>query len=76
MHYATFGLMAVGGLNWLVTGLYAAWDLGNFVTPMGARVVYLLVGLATVYELVMHMKTCKMCGKDKKAMPQMPPMAQ
>lgn len=64
MHYATFGLMAIGGLNWLLVGLLG-WDVGSLFGGQAAvvsRVIYVLVGLATVWELVKHKGCCKMCG--------------
>lgn len=64
MHYVTFGLMAIGGLNWLLVGLLG-WDVGQLFggqTAMVSRVVYVLVGLATVFELVKHKACCKACG--------------
>ncbi len=64
MHYVTFGLLLIGGLNWLLQGVFG-WDVGQLFGGMDAvisRVIYVLVGLAAVYELVMHKKCCKMCG--------------
>ncbi|MHC0037981.1 DUF378 domain-containing protein [Pseudoneobacillus sp. C159] len=47
-------LIIVGGLNWLLVGLFK-WDLvgGIFggMDSMMARVVYILVGLAAIYSL-------------------------
>ena len=38
----------------------ASWiGMGTQIT----MIVYVLVGLAAIYELVTHKKTCKMCGK-------------
>ena len=64
MHYVTFGLMAIGGLNWLLVGLLG-WDVGMLFGGQGAvvsRVVYVLVGLATLWEIFGHKKCCKACG--------------
>lgn len=64
MHYVTFGLMAIGGLNWLLVGLLG-WDVGQLLGGMDAmvsRVVYVLVGLATIMEVVKHKGCCKACG--------------
>jgi uncharacterized membrane protein YuzA (DUF378 family) len=62
VHMVAFLLMAVGGLNWLLVG---AFDM-NLVTMllgsgMGAKVVYIAVGLATVLELVTHKGRCADC---------------
>ncbi|MFZ7942385.1 DUF378 domain-containing protein [Neobacillus sp. 19] len=47
-------LIIVGGLNWLLVGLFK-WDLvgGIFggMDSIMARVVYILVGLAAIYSL-------------------------
>ncbi len=64
MHYVTFGLMAIGGLNWLLVGLLG-WDVGMLFggqAAMVSRVIYVLVGLATVWEIVKHKGCCKACG--------------
>ncbi len=59
----SFVLLVVGGLNW---GLIALFDL-NLVDmvlggmPMVAKLVYILVGLAAVYELFTHKRHCTVC---------------
>ena len=64
LHMVTVVLMWIGGLNWLVYALVGSevgqWVFGS-MTATGSTVVYVLVGLATVYEIVMHSKHCKMC---------------
>ena len=65
LHMVAFLLLVVGGLNWLLVGLFQ-WDVGVLFGGMSAmvsRVIYVLVGLATVVILVAHKNTCKMCGK-------------
>ena len=45
-----FILLVVGGLNWLLAGLFQ-WDLGQIFGGQDAaisRVIYVLVGLAAV----------------------------
>jgi len=64
VHMVTFILLVVGGLNWLLYALTGS-ELGSYIGGMDstqAKVVYILVGLSAVYELIMHKKTCKMCG--------------
>jgi uncharacterized membrane protein YuzA (DUF378 family) len=59
----TFILMAVGGLNWLLVGV-ADLDLVASLFGAGstlAKVVYIVVGLATVAEILTHKKSCTMC---------------
>lgn len=65
MHMVAFLLLAIGGLNWLLVGL-VGWDIGKLFGGMEAtisRVIYVLVGLAAIYEIMMHKGCCKMCGK-------------
>ncbi len=64
LHYITFLLLVVGGLNWLLVGL-VGWDIGQLFGGMGAltsQIIYILVGLSAIYEVVRHKKHCKMCG--------------
>lgn len=64
IHMVTFLLLVIGGLNWLLFGL-TGWDVGQLFGEMNnvvARIIYILVGLAAIYELAMHKKTCACCG--------------
>ena len=62
LHMIAFILLVIGGLNWglvafkfnLVTTLVGQW-------PSVEMLVYLLVGLAALYEVFTHKKTCKVC---------------
>lgn len=62
MHMISFVLLVIGGLNW---GLVAfKFNLVNVLVgkwPTLEMLVYLLVGLAALYEAFTHKKTCKMC---------------
>lgn len=63
IHMITFGLLIVGGLNWLAVGL-VGWDLGELFGGQAAvvsRVIYVLVGASAVYEVLMHKSSCKAC---------------
>ena len=54
LDWVAFVLLVVGGLNWGLTALGM-----NIVEPFGAsiaKIVYLLVGLAAVYMIVMMTK--------------------
>ncbi len=62
LHYIAFLLVVAGGLNWLLIGLVGWNAVSELLGPSIADWVYLLVGLATVYEVVMHKKQCKVCG--------------
>ena len=63
LHMVAFLLLVVGGLNWGLVGLFnfnlVTMLLGSM--PMVERVVYILVGLSTVYIAATHMKDCKTC---------------
>ncbi len=68
IHMVTFVLLVVGGLNWLLVGLFGfdlvmtiASYLGS-LGPMIAKVVYVAVGVSAVYELVMHKSDCRTCS--------------
>lgn len=64
LHIVTFILLAVGGLNWLLVGLFG-WDIGSLFGGQGAlvsRIVYVLVGLSAIAEVVSHKGNCKACG--------------
>lgn len=55
-------LLNVGGLNWLLDGLFE-WDLvgvlfGGMDSPI-AKVVYILVGLAAIYSITLLSKVNK-----------------
>ena len=63
VHIVAFLLLVVGGLNWGLTAL--GYNVVNMILgswPTVEMIVYILVGLAAVYELVMHKSTCKMCS--------------
>lgn len=64
LHVLAFILLIVGGLNWLLVGIFA-WDIGTLFGGMDAlvsRIIYVLVGLAAIFELFGHKKMCSMCG--------------
>ncbi len=64
VHMVTFLLLAIGGLNWLLWGVFG-WEIGQLFGGMDAavsRVIYILVGLSALYELVMHRRFCKECN--------------
>lgn len=67
MHTVSFILLIVGGLNWLLVGLFG-WDVGQLFGGMDmvvSKVIYVLVGLAAIYEVVTHKKSCKACGQSQ-----------
>lgn len=63
MHKLSFILLVIGGLNWLLVGLFK-WDIGVLFGGQEAvvsRVIYVLVGLAALQMLISHKKLCKEC---------------
>jgi hypothetical protein len=70
LHGVAFLLLVVGGLNWLLVGLFG-WDVGELFGGQGAwfsRVVYVLVGLSAVFLVFNHRKECKYCEKKPATM--------
>ncbi len=65
LHIVSVILLIVGGLNWL---LYAfGWNLVNMLfgtIPSLEQVVYVLVGLAAIYEVATHKGNCRACGSQ------------
>lgn len=63
LHGLAFVLVIIGGLNWLLVGLFS-WDVGMIFGGQGAlisKLVYILVGLSAIYLVVTHKKDCKHC---------------
>jgi uncharacterized membrane protein YuzA (DUF378 family) len=57
LHKIAWILLLIGGLNWLVYGLFST-DLGAWLggmTSVVARVIYILVGLSALYLLFAKM---------------------
>jgi len=63
LHKIAHVLLIIGGLNWLLIGLFD-WGVGNILGMTLTRIVYVLVGLAAVYDLF-TIGQCGRCG-DKK----------
>lgn len=58
----SFILLVVGGLNWGLTAL--GWNVVNMLLgswPMVETIVYVLVGLAAIYEVATHKSKCRDC---------------
>lgn len=65
----SFILLIIGGLNWGLVGIggFAGsnWNVVNLLLgswPTVEWLVYVLVGLAALWLLFTHKKTCRMCG--------------
>jgi uncharacterized membrane protein YuzA (DUF378 family) len=60
----TFILLVIGGLNWLLVGLFG-WDISAYLGGMDsmvAKLIYILVGLSAIYEAATHKNRCKECN--------------
>jgi uncharacterized membrane protein YuzA (DUF378 family) len=60
LHTVAFVLVIVGGLNWLLVGLFN-WDVGMIFGGQGAlisKIVYILVGLSAVYLITDFKNSC------------------
>jgi uncharacterized membrane protein YuzA (DUF378 family) len=65
LHYVTFGLLVVGGLNWLLVAFN--YNLVDMIFGAGstlAMVVYILVGVSAVFEAATHKSNCKECSSS------------
>ena len=67
LHMVTFLLLVVGGINWLLVGIFG-WDIGVLLfggmDQMMSKIIYLLVGASALIVLFTHKKDCKMCAKS------------
>lgn len=66
LHVLAFFILIAGGLNWLALGVTGSGDIiGRFLGGQDARlarVIYVLVGVAAVFELATHRWRCKDCA--------------
>jgi uncharacterized membrane protein YuzA (DUF378 family) len=68
LHIVAFILVAIGGLNWGLVGiggfLGSDWNVVHLLLgawPAVEWVVYILVGLSTLWLIFTHRKHCMMC---------------
>ena len=66
-----FLLLIIGGINWGLIGLFN-WGIDSILGSGLSKIVYILVGLAAVYELATHKHTCKTCGSKSAPADPMP----
>lgn len=67
LHIVAFILIIVGGINWLLLGLFG-WEIGALFGGSAAlisRIIYIVIGVAAVYEVVSHKSSCKNCASLK-----------
>lgn len=68
LHIVAFILLIVGGLNWGLSAL--GFNVVNMLLgswPAVEKVVYVLVGLAAIYEVATHKKNCRACDSGMPA---------
>lgn len=65
-HTLAFILVIIGGLNWLLVGLFD-WGIANILGAGISRVIYILVGLSAVYLIATHKRDCKCCDSAMKS---------
>ena len=68
LHIIAFILVIIGGLNWLLVAF--GWNLVTALFGAGtiAMAIYVLVGLAAIFEVVTHTGRCRSCSAGS-AMP-------
>lgn len=63
LHKTSYALVIVGAVNWGLVGLFG-FNLVSAIFgtwPGVERFVYILVGLAAIWEAMTHMSYCKEC---------------
>lgn len=64
LHITLFSIMTVGGINWGLIGLFDL-NLVNLIfggLPGIERLIYIIVGVSTVYIFATHRRDCRICG--------------
>jgi uncharacterized membrane protein YuzA (DUF378 family) len=68
IHMVAFGLLVIGGLNWLIFGLFN-WEIGNIFGGSSAiisKIIYILVGISAISTHKANCKTCAMVSPELK----------
>ena len=63
LHVISIILLIVGGLAWGIYGLSGVMIVGYLGMTL-AKIVYILVGLAGIWELFTHKGNCKACNSQ------------
>lgn len=77
LHKIAFILLVIGGLDLLLKGLLS-WDIGEIFGGMDvliSRIIYILIGIAALYEMLTHKGHCKECDAGVKPPKQEAPSA-
>lgn len=62
-HSIVFILLIIGGLNWLLVGLFN-WDIGMIFGGQEAivsKIIYILVGVSAISLAITHRNECRYC---------------
>ena len=73
LHMISYMLVIIGALNWLLLGLFN-WEISALLggpTALISRIVFIVIGLAAIYEVATHKSNCKQCAA-KMSMPSTP----
>jgi len=72
LHMIAWVLVMIGGINWLLIGIGgfvgSDWNVVHLILgswPALEWLVYVIVGVATVYEIVNHKRNCAACAVTK-----------
>lgn len=60
LHSVAFILLVIGGLNWLLVGLFD-WGVADILGMSISKLIYILVGVSAIYLVATHKKDCRMC---------------
>lgn len=68
VHIVAFVLLVVGGINWLLWGIFDTDLVQNVfgTSPTLAELVYILIGASAIYLSFTHMTDCKTCTTNTK----------
>lgn len=61
LHVIAFILIIVGALNWGLVGINPNWNVVAMLGDAVSQVVYILVGIAAIFELLTHKRGCSSC---------------
>ncbi|KKU15834.1 hypothetical protein A3I34_00815 [Candidatus Jorgensenbacteria bacterium RIFCSPLOWO2_02_FULL_45_12] len=62
VHVVAFVLVVIGGLNWLLVGIFG-WDIGELFggqESLISRIIYVLVGIAAVVKIFGYKDCCRL----------------
>lgn len=71
LHIIAWLLIIIGALNWLLVGIFG-WEIGQLFggqMAIASRIIYVLVGVAALYEIFTHKNMCKACSMSGDARP-------